>query len=87
MSRKTDGLQRLDEEEDKNRRKMLRICNRYKWETERRERWAFFEACQFYGTLKWTSAKAVRGIGQDLGWEVRVRVNHSIIQERASWTE
>lgn len=50
----------------------------------RKKGWAFFEACQIYGSPKWRSTKAAGEKGQDLDWEVRVRVNHS---NKSFWTE
>lgn len=58
--------------------KILRTCQRCKWEIERRKRWwSFFEACQVYGSPQQRSSKAVGEVGQDLGWEVRVWFSHS----------
>ena len=53
------------------------------WKEEKKWQ-AFFEACQIYGSPKWRSTKAAGEKGQDLDWEVWVRVNHS---NKSFWTE
>lgn len=58
--------------------KILRNCQRCKWEIERSKRWwTFFKTCQIHDIPQQRSSKAVGEIGQDLGWEVRVQFNHS----------